>query len=67
MIWIVWDGHDISFWYDNWIENQSLRELLNLDDDTSLNPSIKVSDFIRNKQNDTCKLLQAIDKSRHSS
>jgi len=32
MVWNVGDGNDISFWYDNWIENRCLLDLLKLED-----------------------------------
>jgi len=47
MVWSVRDGNDISFWYDNWIENRCLRDLLNLEDETNLNPRTKVCEFFR--------------------
>ena len=60
MIWSVEDGNDISFWYDNWIENCCLRDLLKLDDEANLNPRTKVSEFLQNKQQNVRKLSHHI-------
>ena len=49
MIWLVEDGKDISFWFDNWIENHRLCDLLDLDRDAIPNPDCRVSDFIQNQ------------------
>jgi len=60
MRWSVGNGHDISFWYDNWVANQNLVELLNLQDEGGLDPDLKVSAFIQNKQWNLQKLQQII-------
>ena len=60
MVWNVRNGKDISFWYDNLIENRYLHDLLNLRDADNLNPSTKVYEFIQNKQWNLRKLSQHI-------
>jgi len=60
MRWSVGDGHDISFWYDNWVENKNLIELLNLQDVAGLDPGPKLSDFIQDKKWNFHKLQQLI-------
>jgi len=50
MIWKIGIGNEISFCYDNWIDTQSLRDILKLDKANNLDPNIKVSDFIQNYQ-----------------
>ena len=55
------NGNDISFWYDNWIENRCVRDLLNVEDETNLNPRIKVCEFIQNKQWHVQKLSQHLN------
>ena len=50
LVWSVGHGNDNSFWYDNWIENRCLRDLLNLDGDVISNPATEVCEFIQNKQ-----------------
>jgi len=51
MIWNVGHGNDISFSYDNWIENRRLIEkILNLEEDIQLNPRTKVSEIISDGQ-----------------
>jgi len=64
MVWNVGNGKDISFWYDNCIENRCLHDLLNLGDAGNLNPCTKVCEFIQNKQWNVRKLSQHI--SNHS-
>jgi len=46
MAWSVGNDNDISFWYDNWIENKNLIELLNMTEDSQPNPQTTVSAFI---------------------
>jgi len=60
MRWSVGTGQDISFWFDNWIENQNLIELLNLQDVDGLDPRLKLSEFIQDKKWDFHKLQQTI-------
>ena len=36
----------MSFWHDNWIENRSLIEILELSENNIPLPNIKVSNFI---------------------
>jgi len=47
--WTMGNGQDISFWRDNWIENRSLLDLLEVEDQETFNPNIKVSEFIEDK------------------
>ena len=61
MIWSVGDGKDISFWFDNWIENHKLCDLLDLDRDAIPNPDYRVSDFIQNQNWNLGKLSQFIN------
>jgi len=61
MIWNVEDGKDISFWFDNWIDKKCLRDLLNLYESEISYPTIKVYEFIQNKQWNVCKLSQTIN------
>jgi len=42
----VGDGTNISFWQDNWIENKNLLDLLEIEDDDTVDLELKVSDFI---------------------
>jgi len=48
--WTIGDGKDVFFWHDNWIENTSLMDLLEVEDQDMVNFDLKVSDFIENKQ-----------------
>jgi len=43
-------GNDISFWYANCVEPQSLDELVSLDDDVRPYPNVKASEVIHNAQ-----------------
>ena len=61
MVWIVGDGKDISFWFDNWIGRNSLCDLLGLDRDVIPNPESRVSDFIQNQNWNLGKLSQFIN------
>jgi len=36
-----------SFWFDNWIENKNLIEILGVAKDSVAHPEIKVCEFIR--------------------
>ena len=60
MRWSIENDQDISFWYDNWIENKNLIELLNLQDVDGLDPDLKLSAFIQNKKWNLQKLHQTI-------
>ena len=50
LVWKVGTGTAISFWFDNWIGNKNLIQHLDIEDDSSLDPSIRVSEFILNGQ-----------------
>jgi len=54
------DGNDISFYYDNWIENRCLLDLLKLEYQENFNPGMKVCEFIQDKQWNVHKLSQHI-------
>ena len=56
-MWKVGNSETISFWYDNWVENKNLIDLLNLHEDTIHMPQAKVSEFIHpNRSSDVAKL-----------
>jgi len=61
IVWRVGTGDEITFWYDNWIEPQSLIELVGLNNDVYLDPNIKVSEFIHNAQWDVQKLNRTLN------
>jgi len=44
--WKVGKGDWIMLWWDNWCDNASLVDLLDLDTSTIQNPELRVSDFI---------------------
>ena len=46
----------LSFWFDNWIENQNLVEILEVDEDNILHLDAQVCDFIQ--QNSGCDILK---------
>ena len=48
--WTLGNDHDISFWKDNWLDNRSVLELLELHDQDSIDGNLKVSEFIENKK-----------------
>ena len=50
MVWKVGTGYTISFWLDNWIGDQSLAQLLDIEDISILDLTTKVSEFIHNAQ-----------------
>ena len=52
----------ISFWFDNWIENKSLCELLNMEQDEITNPDMHVCEFIQEQQGNVSKLAQYIGR-----
>jgi len=58
--WTVGNGQDISFWRDNWIENRSLLDLLEVEDQETFNSNLKVSEFIEDKQWNVHKLGQYV-------
>ena len=59
-MWSVGNGNYIFFWYDNWIENKNLIELLDLSGVTGLDPQTKVSKFIQDKKLNLHKLYKTI-------
>jgi len=61
MVWSLGNGNEISFWYDNWIENRSLIGLLHMEDEIQLNPQTKVSEFIQDKTWNLQKLHQHVN------
>jgi len=46
VMWQIGNGESISFWYDNWIENKNLIEILDVDEATIPSSHAQVSDFI---------------------
>jgi len=46
LIWKVGKGDQISFWFNNWIENRSLMHIIGIDESNITHPDAKVSDFI---------------------
>ena len=49
ILWTVGDGKDISFWRDNWLENRSLLDLLEIEDHDTVDLDLTVSNFIEDK------------------
>jgi len=45
VVWKVGKGDSISFWYDNWIENRPLIDILSITDENIDDPLLKVNDF----------------------
>jgi len=60
MVWKVGTGDAISFWFDNWIGDQSLAQLLDIEDISLFDPNTKVSEFIQNAQWDMHKLNHTV-------
>jgi len=46
----VGTGDEISFWFGNWISEYNLIQLLEIEDASSLDPNVRVSEFICNGQ-----------------
>lgn len=62
VIWKLGNGENISFWYDDWIENKNLVDIIGIDEENIPNPPIKVCDFIhQDKGWDIPKLAQALN------
>ena len=60
--WIVGTGENISFWWDNWVDNFNLIELLGRDSSLLSNPDCTVGNFItRDKNWDLPKLRIVLD------
>jgi len=49
IIWKLEKGNHISFWFDNWIENKKLADILDLDHKNISHPKAELSDFIVHK------------------
>ena len=49
MVWIVGDGKDISFWFDNWIGKNSLCDLLELDRDVYPTQRVELATLYRTR------------------
>ena len=47
VIWKLGNRESISFWYDNWIENKNLVDILGVDEENIPNPLIEVYDFVQ--------------------
>ena len=47
VIWKIGKGDEISFWFDNWIDNRNLVEILGVSEDSDAHPEVKVCEFIR--------------------
>ena len=58
-MWHIGNGDKISFWYDNWIENKNLIDILEVDEATIPSPHAKVSDFINRIKLGTLRNLTA--------
>ena len=56
IVWTLGNGHDISFWKDNWLDNRNLLKLLDLQDQESVDGNLTVSEFIENKKWNITKL-----------
>ena len=46
LIWKVGKGDQISFWFDNWIENRCRVDLIDIDESNVTHPDARVGDFI---------------------
>ena len=44
--WKIGKGDQISFWFDNWIKNKNLVEIMGIDEENIPQPDAKVCDFI---------------------
>ena len=47
IIWKIGKGDEISFWFDNWVENRNLIEILGVAEDSIVYPEAKVCEFIQ--------------------
>ena len=56
LVWKVGTGDEIFFWFDNWIGEYNLIQLLEIADTSNLDPKVRVSEFICNGQWDLEKL-----------
>jgi len=59
--WSVGVGQDILFWFDNWVDNRALLDIMSLDEHMISNPAAKVCDFMHNKQWNVSMLAQTIN------
>ena len=59
--WSVGDGRHILFWFDDWVDNRTLLEIMSLDEHMISNPAAKVCDFMHNKQWNVSVLAQTIN------
>ena len=50
LIWMLGDGKDILFWQDNWIENRCLLEIMEIENDDTVDLNLKDSEFIENNK-----------------
>ena len=55
-------GRIYFFWQDNWIENRSLLEIMEIENYDTIDLNLKVSEFIENNRWNTQKLCQYISK-----
>jgi len=44
--WKVGNGNNISFWWDNWIDNTNLLEILDIDTSTLTSPNLNICEII---------------------
>ena len=51
IVWKVVKGDNISFWYDNWIENRNLADILNISNENIPKSEAKVNEFIQDNVN----------------
>jgi len=62
IVWKVGKGDNISFWYDNWIENRNLADILNISNENIPKSEAKVNEFIQDNVNwNIPKLMQTLN------
>ena len=62
IIWKIGRGDKISLWFDNWVENRNLVEILGVTEDSVAHPEVKVCEFIQNNSEwDVPKLRQFLN------
>jgi len=46
IIWKIGKGDQFSFWFDNWIEDRNLVDIMEIAEESISQPDLKVGDFI---------------------
>ena len=44
--WKIGKGGQISFWFDNWIKNRNLVDIIGIDEENIPQPDVKIYDYI---------------------